>query len=100
MATKKPLTKGQIVTHFSKKFELSKNVVSTIIDEMSALAIEETKRTGSFVLPNIGKVVLAERKARVGRNPATGQQIEIPAKTVVKIRIAKAFKEAITLGKK
>ncbi len=100
MATKKPLTKGQIVTHFSKKFELSKNVVSTIIDEMSALAIEETKRTGSFVLPNIGKVVLAERKARVGRNPATGQQIEIPAKTVVKIRIAKAFKEAIIVGKK
>ena len=100
MAPNKPLTKGQIVSHFSEKFELSKNVVSTIIDEMSALAIEETKRTGSFVLPNIGKVVLAERKARVGWNPATGQQIEIPAKTVVKIRIAKAFKEAITLGKK
>ena len=100
MAPNKPLTKGQIVIHFSNKFELSKNVVSTIIDEMSALAIEETIRTGSFVLPNIGKVVLAERKARAGRNPATGQQIEIPAKTVVIIRIAKGFKEAIILGKK
>ena len=100
MATQRPLTKVQIVTHFSEKFDLEKKVVSTIIDEVRALAIAETKKTGSFVLPGVGKVVLAKRKARMGRNPATGQQIRIPAKSGVKMRIPKAFKEAIIPGKK
>jgi len=100
MATKKPLTKGQIVTHFANKFEFSKKAASSIIEEMAALAISETKKTGSFVLPGIGKLVLSKRKARKGRNPATGEEIRIPAKTVVKMRIAKACKEAIVPPKK
>jgi len=100
MATKKPLTKGQIVTHFADKFEFSKKAASSIIEEMAALAISETKKTGSFVLPGIGKLVLSKRKARKGRNPATGEEIRIPAKTVVKMRIAKACKEAIVPPKK
>ena len=100
MATKKPLTKGQIVTHFANKFEFSKKAASSIIEEMAALAISETKKTGSFVLPGIGKLVLSKRKARKVRYPATGEEIRIPAKTVVKMRIAKACKEAIVPPKK
>ena len=94
-AQKKLLTKGQIVTHFAEKFEISKKAVATMIDEFAALAIAETRKKGGFILPGIGRSVLVKRKARIGRNPATGQEIKIPAKTVVKIRPAKAFKEAI-----
>ncbi len=96
---KKPMTKGQIVTHFASKFVLPKKAAAAIIDEVAALAISETKKAGSFTLPGIGKLVLVKRKARMGRNPATGKAIKIPAKTVVKMRIAKAAKEAI-VGRK
>jgi len=100
MAGKKPLTKAQIVSHFAKKFDLSKKVASSVIGEMAALAIAETKKAGAFTLPGVGKLVLVRRKARVGRNPATGEAINIPAKTVVKMRVAKACKEAIVPPKK
>jgi DNA-binding protein HU-beta len=99
-APKKPVTKSQIVAHFAKKFELSKKAASSIIDEMAMLAIAETKKAGAFTFPGIGKLVLVKRKARKGRNPATGEEINIPAKTVVKMRIAKACKEAIVPPKK
>jgi DNA-binding protein HU-beta len=92
---KKPMTKAQIVSHFAEKFEISKKMASAILDEVAALAVSETKKTGSFTVPGIGKLILAKRKARMGRNPATGKAIKIPAKTVVKMRIAKAAKEAI-----
>jgi len=100
MAGKKPLTKSQIVSYFAKKFDLSKKVAASVIDEMAALGIAETKKAGVFTFPGIGKLVLVRRKARVGRNPATGEPINIPAKTVVKMRIAKACKEAIVPPKK
>jgi len=67
---------------------------------VAGLAIAETKKTGSFTVPGIGKLVLVKRKARMGRNPATGKAIKIPAKTVVKMRVAKAAKEAIVPGRK
>jgi len=73
---------------------------SGIIEEVAALAVSETNKTGSFTIPGIGKLVLVKRKARMGRNPATGATIKIPAKTVVKMRIAKAAKEAIVPGRK
>lgn len=96
MATaKKVLTKGQVVSHFAEKFEISKKIAASIIEEYAALAIAETRKKGAFVLPGIGKSVLVKRKARIGRNPQTGKEIKIPAKTVVKVRPAKAFKEAI-----
>ncbi len=95
MVGKKTLTKSQIVTHFAKKFDLSKKTAAMIVDEIAALAVAETKKAGSFVLPGIGKLVLSKRKARMGFNPATGERIKIPAKTVVKMRIAKACKDAI-----
>jgi len=62
--------------------------------------VRETKKTGSFTLPGIGKLVLLRRKARMGRNPATGEALKIPAKTVVKMRIAKAAKDVIIPGRK
>jgi len=99
-APKKALTKAQTVSHFADKFELSKKTVAAILDEMVALAISETKKRGAFTLPGIGKLVLSQRKARMGRNPATGEKIKIPAKTVVKMRIAKSCKEAIVPPKK
>ena len=100
MAGKKPLTKAQIVSYFAKKFDFSKKVASSVIDEMAALAIAETKKAGAFTFPGVGKLVLVRRKARVGRNPATGEPINIPAKTVVKMRVAKACKEAIVPPRK
>ena len=100
MAGKKPLTKAQIVSYFAKKFDLSKKTAGLVIDEMAALGVAETKKAGSFAFPGIGKLVLVKRKARVGRNPATGEPINIPAKTVVKMRIAKACKDAIVPPKK
>jgi DNA-binding protein HU-beta len=99
MVQKKVMTKGQIVAHFAGKFEVSKRAAACMIEEYAALAMSETKKKGAFVLPGIGKSVLVKRKARMGRNPATGKAIKIPAKTVVKIRPAKAFKEAIVPGK-
>ena len=99
-SVKKPLTKGQIITHFAERFDISKKIAGMVIDEVAALAIAETKKAGAFTFPGIGKLVLVKRKARVGRNPATGEPINIPAKTVVKMRIAKACKEAIVPPKK
>jgi len=100
MAGKKPLTKSQIVAHFADKFDISKKNAGAILDEVAAFAIAETKKTGSFTLPGIGKLVISNRKARMGFNPATGEQIKIPAKRVVKMRLAKACKDAIIPSKK
>jgi DNA-binding protein HU-beta len=99
-AQKKLMAKGQIATYLAEKFEISKKAAACMIDEYTSLAIAETKKKGAFVLPGIGKSVLVKRKARTGRNPATGEPIKIPAKTVVKIKPAKAFKEAIVPPKK
>ena len=92
---RKPMTKSQIVSHFAEKFELSKKTAGAIIDEMATLAISETKKAGSFTIPGIGKLVCVNRKARMGRNPATGEAIKIPAKKVAKMRLAKVAKEGI-----
>lgn len=100
MAGKKPLTKSQIVSYVANKFDLSKKTAVAIIEEMATLAVAETKKAGAFTFPGIGKLVLVKRKARVGRNPATGEAINIPAKTVVKMRVAKACKDAIVPPKK
>ena len=93
----KTMTKSQIAAHIASKFDLKKKVAVTLLEEIASLAYREAKN--SFTLPGIGKLVLVDRKARIGRNPATGEQIQIPAKTVVKFSVAKAAKEAI-LSKK
>ncbi len=95
MATKKPLTKAQVITHFADKFELPKKTVTSILEELTELAAAEAKDSGAFTMPGIGKITLSDRKARTGRNPATGEAIEIPAKTVVKMKLSKSFQEIV-----
>lgn len=99
MATKQ-MTKSQIAAHFALKFGLSKKLAAEAIAELAALAVAQTKKNGSFTIPGVGKLVKAHRKARMGRNPATGATIKIPAKTVVKFRVAKAAKDAVVPPKK
>ena len=89
----KVMTKSATVAHMSGRLELTKKQVAAFMDELQALAVKEAKKSGAFVIPGIGKVVLSNRKARMGRNPQTGEAIKIPAKTVLKFRIAKAMKE-------
>jgi DNA-binding protein HU-beta len=93
----KPMTKSAIIKHLATKLELPKNKIDTILFEISNLAYKEAKN--SFTLPGIGKLVLVNRKARMGRNPQTGAAIKIPAKRVLKFRIGKAAKDAV-LGAK
>ena len=99
-ANTKPMTKSQLVTALSEKLELSKKDVNAFIDALTDIAYKETKRKDSFTLPGFGKLVKQKRKARKGRNPATGEEIQIKAKTVVKFRLAKACKDAIIPPKK
>ncbi len=96
----KPMTKSQVVTHLAQKADLPKKQVSAVLEEMVNLATKECKSGGQFVIPGLGKAVKANRKARMGRNPQTGEPIKIPAKTVVKFRLAKAFKDAVVPPKK
>jgi DNA-binding protein HU-beta len=93
----KPLTKSQIGAAIAEKAAITKRTAMEILDFLAELAYKNAKNT--FTLPGVGKLVLVNRKARIGRNPATGQEIKIPAKKVVKFRVAKAAKDAI-LGAK
>jgi len=91
------MTKSQLVGRLADKAKITKSAAVTVLDELASLAAKEAKN--GFPLPGIGKVVLVNRKARMGRNPQTGEPIKIPAKRVVRIRIAKALKDAV-LGKR
>jgi DNA-binding protein HU-beta len=93
----KALTKSQLAAAIADQAEIPKKQAAEILDHIAALAYKHAKNT--FTLPGLGKLVLVNRKARVGRNPATGAEIKIPAKKVVKFRVAKAAKDAI-LGSK
>ena len=87
------MTKTQTIANLAEKTGLAKTQVENVLDQLAALAYAEAK--DGFVVPGIGKLVLVQRKARVGRNPATGATIQIPAKTVVKFRVAKACKDSV-----
>ncbi|TAN57170.1 HU family DNA-binding protein [Patescibacteria group bacterium] len=89
------MTKAQILASLAETSNVAKKDVATIMDKMVELAYTEVKKSGEFTVPGIGKLVKMNRKARTGRNPATGATIQIPAKTVVKFRVAKAAKEAV-----
>ena len=92
------LTKSQILGNLADRTGVSKKAAGAFVDELVKLAYKEAKN--AFTLPGLGKLVLVQRKARMGRNPQTGEAIKIPAKTVVKFRLAKAFKEAVVPPKK
>jgi DNA-binding protein HU-beta len=93
----KALSKSQIAAAIADKAGITKKQAAQILEIITDLAYKNAKNT--FTLPGLGKLVLVNRKARIGRNPATGEQIQIPAKKVVKFRVAKACKDAV-LGAK
>ena len=92
----KAMTKTQITGHLADKAGITKRAADDLLEKLTALAYREAKNT--FTLPGLGKLVLVNRKARMGRNPQTGEPLKIPAKRVVKFRVAKACKVAV-LGK-
>ena len=89
----KSMTKSQIITHLATKTKQTKKVAAQFLDELVKLSYKEAKK--EFVLPGLGKLKVAQRNARMGRNPATGESISIPARKVLKFRISKAAKDAI-----
>ena len=89
------MTKTQLVRHMAEKLETNNKTVNTFLETLADTAIKETKKNGVFVVPGLGRLVKAHRKARMGRNPQTGEPIQIKAKTVVKFRVAKSAKDAI-----
>ena len=95
MAEVKKMTQTAIVRELAETTGVNNKVSKHYLESLADLAIRETKKNGVFIVPGIGRLVRAERKARVGRNPATGEAIKIPAKKVVKFRIAKSVKDAI-----
>ncbi|MCF7669928.1 MAG: HU family DNA-binding protein [Verrucomicrobia bacterium] len=94
----KPLTKSEIVTTLAEKVDIPKKAANQVLDELAKLAYKNAKN--GFTLPGIGKLVVVKRKARTGRNPATGETMRIPAKKALKFRIAKAAKDAVLPAKK
>ena len=95
MGEARRMGKSELFTRFAEKFDIKRTQARDFFDELTVLAEEELKRSGEFVLPGLVKLVVQKRKARKGRNPATGEQIDIPAKTVVKARIVKQLKDSV-----
>jgi DNA-binding protein HU-beta len=96
----KGMTKTALVRLIAEKHEITNKQASTFLEFLAETAVKETKKNGEFTIPGIGKLVKAERKARLGRNPQTGEAIKIKAKTVVKFRVAKVAKDTIAPPKK
>jgi DNA-binding protein HU-beta len=94
-ASKKRMSQSEVVNHFAEKFDLKRAQVKELFEELAGLAAREVKSNGEFVLPGFGKMVLSERKAREGRNPQTGEAIQIPAKTALKFRLSKGMKDSV-----
>jgi DNA-binding protein HU-beta len=90
---KKAMTKSQLVSHLADKTGITKKQAAAALETLAQTAYKQAKN--GFTIPGIGKLVVVKRKARMGRNPATGEQIRIPAKTAVKFRVAKACKESV-----
>ena len=89
------MTQTQLIRKIAESCEISNKTAKAVLETLAETAVTETKKNGMFVVPGLGKLVRVERKARMGRNPATGESIKIPAKKVLKFRIAKAAKDAI-----
>jgi DNA-binding protein HU-beta len=92
------MTKSQLINHIAEAVEVPRKTAVAMLEALSTVAYKEAKK--GFTFPGLGKLVLVQRKARTGRNPATGAAIKIPAKKVLKFRIAKAAKDAILGSKK
>src|SRR6516225_4666204 len=94
------MTKTELQTALAEATQTNKRTAGVFLETLSALGHKEVKKTGEFVLPGFGKLVKQKRKARTGFNPKTQQKINIPARTVVKFRVAKAAKDAVLGVKK
>lgn len=99
MAKGKKMTKAQLAGEIAEATGTNKKTAGQFLESLCDIAYREAKK-GEFTLPGIGKLVKSHRKARMGRNPATGEAIKIPAKTVVKFRVAKAAKDSVLGAKK
>ncbi len=95
MATGKKMLKTQLATEIAEATGTNRKTAAQFLESLSDIAYSEVKKSGEFTIPGLGKLVKQQRKARTGRNPATGEEIKIPAKTVVKFRIAKAAKDSV-----
>ena len=95
MADARRMGKTELFSHFAERFDIKRTQAREFFDELQQLSEKELKRCGEFVLPGMTKLVVQKRNARMGRNPATGEAIKIPAKTVVKARIAKQLKDSV-----
>ena len=93
------MTKTQLVRSMAERMEMNNKQAAAFLDLLAETAVKETKKSGVFVVPGLGRLVKAHRKARIGRNPQTGEEIKIKAKTVVKFRVAKSAKDAIAPAK-
>ena len=87
------MTQTQLVRTIAEKCEVNNKVAKAMLEHLGNTAVAEVKKNGVFVVPGLGRLVRVDRKARMGRNPATGEAIKIPAKKVVKFRVAKAVKD-------
>jgi DNA-binding protein HU-beta len=94
------MTKTQLVRLMAEKVELTNKQAATFLETLADVAVKETKKTGVFVVPGLGRLKKMQRKARTGRNPQTGEPIKIKAKTVAKFYLAKSVKDAIAPTKK
>ena len=94
-AGKKRMSQSEVYNHFAEKSGMKRAQVKEFFEELANLAMSEVKSNGEFVLPGFGKLVLSERKAREGRNPQTGETIQIPAKTALKFRLSKGLKDSV-----
>ena len=94
------MTQTQLVKSLAESCEVNNKTARGFLECLATMAVAEVKKNGMFVLPGIGRLVRVDRKARIGRNPATGESIKIPAKKVVKFRVAKAAKDSIVPPKK
>ena len=92
---KRRMTQSEVINHFAEKTGMKRAQVKEFFEELSNLASQEVKSNGEFVLPGFGKLVRSDRKAREGRNPATGETIQIPAKTTLKFRVGKSMKDTV-----
>jgi len=95
MAEARRMGKSDLFSHFAERFDVKRAQAREFFDELQKLSEKELKRCGEFVLPGMVKLVVQQRQARMGRNPATGESIQIPAKTVVKARITKSLKDSV-----
>ena len=89
------MSQSEVFNHFAEKTGMKRAQVKELFEELANLALREVKTNGEFVLPGFGKLVLSERKAREGRNPQTGETIQIPAKTTLKFRVGKSMKDTV-----